>query len=295
MSRVPWTEHPRVIPWRQRWRPVDVGFETLDGFRRHRTGRNAALVAHYGFLSVFPLLLVATTVLGLVLQDRPDLQADIIDSALAQLPLVGQTLATDPSQLTGSVVVLVLGLLAALWASLKAFVILQAALDDVAEVPLDDRPNLAMTRLHALSGLAIIGSAQVVTAFIATFTGVSGVRAVHRVLLVLAALAVNTAVLAGTYRRLCSRPPSWPGVLPGAVVGGVVFAALQVVGTAVVGRAIARASPVYGSFASVIGLLTWLGLHATVALAGAELNRALLTPPTPRCCHPSTEDSPVEG
>lgn len=292
---MPWTEHRHVVAWRRRWRAADVAAEAADGFRRHRTGRNAALVAHYGFLSVFPLLLVATTVLGLVLQDRPELQADIIDSALAQLPLVGQTLATDPSQLTGSVWVLVLGLLAALWASLRAFVILQAALDDIAEVPLDERPNLAMTRLHALSGLAIIGSAQVITAFVTAFTGVGGVRAWQRVMLVVAALAINTAVLAGTYRRLCSRPPSWRGVLPGAVVGGVLFAAFQVVGTAVVGRAIARASPVYGSFASVIGLLTWLGLHATVALAGAELNRALTTPPTPGRRHTSTEDSPVDG
>ena len=61
---------------------INLSFDTLEGYQRHRSGRNAALIAHYGFLSVFPLMLVFTTVLGFVLQDRPDLQEDIIDSAL---------------------------------------------------------------------------------------------------------------------------------------------------------------------------------------------------------------------
>jgi uncharacterized BrkB/YihY/UPF0761 family membrane protein len=67
-------------------------------------------------------------------------------------------------------------------------------------------------------------------------------------------------------------------VLPGAVVGGLAFTALQLVGTQVVARAIANASPVYGTFASVIALTWWLGLHSTIALGGAELNRVLVTP-----------------
>ena len=70
--------------------------------------------------------------------------------------------------------------------------------------------------------------------------------------------------------------------MPGAIVGGVIFAGLQLFGVAIVGRAIANASPVYGTFASVIGLLTWLSLHAWVALGGAELNAALEKTPQPR-------------
>ena len=64
--------------------------------------------------------------------------------------------------------------------------------------------------------------------------------------------------------------------MPGAIVGGVLFTGLEVLGVAIVGRAIARASPVYGTFASVIALLAWLSLHAMIALGGAELNAALI-------------------
>jgi uncharacterized BrkB/YihY/UPF0761 family membrane protein len=58
------------------------------------------------------------------------------------------------------------------------------------------------------------------------------------------------------------------------------------VGVGIVGRSISKASPVYGTFASVIGLLTWLSLHSIIALGGAELNAALTAdgPPHPPDC-----------
>jgi membrane protein len=248
---------------------------TIEGYRRHRSGRNATIVAHFGFLSVFPLLLVATTILGFVLQNRPRLRATIIDSALAQLPFVGETIASDPSRLQGSVVVLVLGLGAALWAGMKAFVALQDALNDVSEVPLDDRPNLLVARLRALLGILIVGVAQVVTAGLTTLVGASGLFGLGKALLLIAALAVNVAVLAASFRWLCSAGRSWRAVVPGAVLGGALFSVLQVIGTVVVGRAVANATPAYGSFATVIGLFTWFGLHSSVAMWCAELNQTL--------------------
>jgi membrane protein len=270
-----WTDHPRVQELRKRSHTADVVVETAEGFRVHRTGRNAALLSHYGFLSVFPLFLVAATVLGFVLHGNPTLQKDILDSALNELPFVGQTIGTNPAALEGSVVVLVLGLATAVWASLRAFVGIQGALDDIAEVPLDDRPNLLFSRLRALRGIAVVGGGQIVTVVLASLAGVATVAVINRVLLVVAAVVVNTGVLAVSYRWLCSQPQTWRDVIRGAITAGVLFAALQVVGATVVQRAIAKASPVYGNFASVIALLSWLSLHALVGLGGAELNRSL--------------------
>ena len=271
---------------RARSRSVDVAVRAAEGFRRHRTGRNAALIAHFGFLSVFPLLLVFTTVLGFVLQTHAKLRDQIIDSAMAQLPFVGQQLATDPSKLHGNAVVLVLGLLASLWAGMKAFVAVHHALDDITERPLDERSNLLITRLRALLGMVYVGGAQIGTAILASLVGVTGVPVIGKVLLLIGTAAINTAVLGLSYRWLCSGKPAWNTLRPGAIVGGVLFAVLQLVGVAVVGREIAHASPVYGTFASVIGLLYWLSLHSVIALGGAELNAALTAdaPPHPPDC-----------
>jgi membrane protein len=271
----PWTRSPRLMTLRRRSRSVDVIMLALEGFQRHRTGRNSALIAHYGFLSVFPLLLVLTTILGFVLQGRRDLRDDILDSALSNLPLVGAQIEDDPASLRGNTIVLIAGLLAALWAGMKAFVAVQAALDDIHEIELARRTSFVRTRVRALGGIVVVGGAQVATAFITSLVGIGDFGLAGRLALVVAAIAINTAVLVATYRWLSSVTDPFRVVLPGALSAGFIFAVLQLLGTAVVGRAIANASPVYGTFASVIGLLTWLSLHAMVALVGAEMNRVL--------------------
>lgn len=247
----------------------------VEGFQRHRSGRSAALIAHYGFLSVFPLMLALTTILGFVLQNRPDLQEDIIDSAIGNLPIIGAQIVDDPTSLRGNTIVLVVGLLAALWAGMKAFVAVQAAFDDIHEIELGHRSSFVRTRLRALVGIVVIGGVEVVTATITSLVGIVDVGLASELALVVGAVVLNTTVLGASYRWLASSTDPWRVVLPGAVGGGLLFAVLQLLGTTIVSRAISNASDVYGTFASVIGLLTWLMLHATIAVVGAELNRVL--------------------
>lgn len=261
-----------MLALRQRHLLADGIVRAADNFRRHRTGRNAALVAHYGFLSIFPLMIVFTTVVGFVLDGHPHLRDTIIDSVLSQVPIIGDTISRNPSSLSGSWTLLIVGLLTVLWAALKAFNVLQMALDDVAEVHIDDRPNAVMVRVRSLLGIAVIGGAQVGAATLSVLVAQSRFDVTSRVLLIIATVAINIAALGATYRYLCSRPPSWRDVVPGAVLGGVGFSIVQYIGTSIVARAIAHASPVYGTFASVIGLMAWLSLHSMIALSGAELN-----------------------
>lgn len=273
--KIPWTQQPRLLTVRRRHAVADLAARIAENFRDHRTSRSATLVAHFAFLSVFPLLLVFTTILGFVLDDQPELRETIVDSAFARIPFVGSQLRDDPSQLEGSTLALVAGLALALWAGLKAFNALQFSLDEVAEVPFHDRPNLFVARLRSLLGIVIVGIAQVGTAVLASYVGVTGVRGLHKLAFALSAVVVNTVVLAASYRWLCSRRQQWRQVAPGAVVAGIAFAALQLAGTAIVGRSIAGATTVYGDFATVIGLMAYLSLHANVAMIGAELNHAL--------------------
>lgn len=271
---------------RVRSRPVDVGVHAVEGFRRHRSGRNATLIAYFGFLSVFPLFLAFTTILGFILQGDSSLRDNILNSTMAQLPFVGQQIATNPNDLHGNVVVLVLGLLGSLWGGMKAFIAVHTALDDVAERPLDERANAVKVRIRALFGILYIGGAQVGATIIASIVGVTGVALISKILLFIGTAAVDAVILLLSYRWLRTDNPSWRSLLPGAIVGGILFAFLQLVGVAIVGRQIAHASPVYGTFASVIGLLSWLSLHAVIALGGAELNAALVAdgPPHPPDC-----------
>src|SRR2546421_542909 len=69
-------------------------------------GNLAALMAYYGFLSLFPLLLALTTVLATVLGSHPDLQRRILNSALTQFPVIGEQIRSNVHSLHGSGVAL---------------------------------------------------------------------------------------------------------------------------------------------------------------------------------------------
>ena len=172
-------------------------------------------------------------------------------------------------------VVLIIGLLTSLWAGMRAFVGLQGSLDDILEIPRDRRSNGAIVRMHALVAIAGVGLSQIGTAILTSIAGLTKIDILGRISLMLISVSVNVFVLGVCYRWMCSRRQTWRNVLPGAVGAGIGFSILQLLTTAVVGRAVANASAIYGTFATVIGLISWLSLHATLALLGAEANAAI--------------------
>ncbi|HQV57318.1 MAG TPA: YihY/virulence factor BrkB family protein [Ilumatobacteraceae bacterium] len=247
----------------------------LDGMRENRVSQNTALIAHFGFLSVFPLMIVATTLLGFILRGKPEWREKLVNSAAEQIPIIGPQLASDPGKLKGNTVVLIIGLLVTLWSGTKAFMAIQNGMDDIDGVPIEGRMGMARGRLRALIGIGIIGAAQVVTVFLTTLTGIVDWFGIGEVLLFIAAVIVNVVVVASIYHWLSTVEALWRTRLPGAIFAGVIFTVLQLIGTTIVQRAISKASNVYGTFATVIAMLTWLSLHALVALIGAQINRVM--------------------
>lgn len=268
-----WTTSDKVMHFRERYRWFDVFAEMMDGWRRHLSGRNASLLAFFSFLSIIPLLLAAVTILGYVLDGNEDLKQRIIDSAAADIPLLGDDV-DELSAIKGSVLGLVVGLGGALWSSTKAFVGLQSALDDTWEVPLDDRAGMPAQRGKALLGLAIIGASQIGSLVIATIVSEAGFPMLGNIAIIAATVAINILVIAAMFRFLTSYSPSWGDVWPGAIIAGVVFTALQHFGPALVKR-FSDGPDAFAVINTVIGLITWLGLIGITVIMCAELNAAL--------------------
>jgi uncharacterized BrkB/YihY/UPF0761 family membrane protein len=269
-----WTTSDRVMAIRAKSGFIDIAVETLDGWTRHLSGRNASLLSFFFFLSIFPLMLAATTILGFVLEGDPGLRERIVDGAAAEIPVLGAQL--KEGTLEGSVWALIIGLLGAIWASTKAFVGLQGALDDVWEVDLAKRAKLPVLRGRAVIGILIIGAAQIGSLVIATIVTAASLPGVGKVFLILATVALNIVVMAAMYRFLTSAKPSWRDVWPGAIMAGVLFSLLQHFGTRIVEQIQENASDTYGNFAIVLGLVTWLSLIAIATLMSAELNAAIV-------------------
>src|SRR3954465_9472329 len=91
---------------RHRWvgMPLAVGYKYADD----QGGFLAALITYYGFVSLFPALLLLVTTLGYVLAGNPSAQQHILDSFVAQLPVVGPQLEQNVSSLHGNPVALLI-------------------------------------------------------------------------------------------------------------------------------------------------------------------------------------------
>lgn len=271
-----WTTSDVVMRQRERFVAVDVIVDTLDGWRRHISGRNATVLSFFGFLSIFPLMLAATTILGLVLQNNKELQERIINGALDSIPVLGPQLQEDPTSLSGSWWVLIVGLAGALWSATKAFNAMQVAQDDIWEISIDHRDPMPKQRLKSLLGLVLIGAAQIGSLVLTTLVNAAGFPVISRLLLMLATIAINITVLAAMFRYLTAAVPQWADVWPGAVVAGISYTLLQYFGAGIVRRISDNAGSTYGPFAVVLALITWLSFLAISALMSAEFNGALM-------------------
>jgi membrane protein len=269
-----WTTGDKVMALRERSHPFDLFAEMMDGWRRHLAGRNASLLAFFSFLSIFPLMLAAVTILGFVVEDDEELRQKIIDSAASEIPVLGKTLADNPESINGSVIALVIGLGGALWASTKAFVGLQGALDDSWEVDVDDRDGLPAQRGKALLGLTIIAASQIGSLVIAGFVSAAGFPAISNAALIGTTVVINIVVIAAMYRFLTSAPVRWRDVWPGAVFAGIVFTGLQHFGTLIVQELADTDNEAKATINTILGLITWLSLIGITVIMCAELNAA---------------------
>jgi membrane protein len=264
--------------------PLAVLYKYVDD----QGGNLAALIAYYSFVSLFPLLLVLSTVLGIVLVGHPELQERVVHSALAQFPVIGDQLG-QPHRIGGGIVGLMIGTLGALYGGLGVAQSLQNAMNTVWAVPRNSRPNPFAARGRSLLLLLTVGAALIGTTVLSGFAGSgSGAVGVGLQSVVLAAsVVINAGAFILAFRISTSRELSVRDVAPGAVAAAVIWQLLQSFGTVYVGHVVNGASATNGVFALVLGLLAFLYVTATAVVLCAEVNavrvdrlhpRALLTP-----------------
>ncbi|HET7066029.1 MAG TPA: YihY/virulence factor BrkB family protein [Nocardioides sp.] len=239
----------------------------------------AATITYYAFIAIFPLLLLGSSILGFVLQSDPGLASRILDSALANFPIVGDQLGR-PGGLKGSVPGVVIGSVAALYGSLGLGQALQNANNVAWAVPRNRRPNPITLRLRSLlllvtTGAAIIGITTVST--LGTDTETFGTRANDTLgwLVRLLTVLVLGTVLTVIFRISTARRDHLVRSAPGAFTTAVLWQALQYAGTVYTDRVIRETSGMNGTFALVLGLIGIIYLASVMGVLGIEVNVVL--------------------
>jgi YihY family inner membrane protein len=259
-------------------------------FRDDRAGNLAALIAYYGFVALFPLLLVLVTVLNIVLRSDPSLQASLVNSAVSQYPVIGPEIQRSLGSLPGAGLPLVIGIALLLLGARGVAGAMQNAMFVVWGIDEQDRPGFLMSQLFGLALVFTIGIGFIVTTSLSGVAGGVGHvinGTVAHIGTVLVSLVLNVGVFWLGFRLATAFRVRWRDVRTGAVIAAVCWQVLQLAGGFVVGHLLRRSSELYGTFGIVLGLLAWLYLEAEVTLYAAEADVVLARHLWPRSILPA--------
>lgn len=250
-------------------------------------GKHAALFAYYGFVSLFPLLLALATIVAYVLQNDPQLQQRLIGAAVAQFPVLGPELRGSIGRIQGSGLGLLVGVLGTLWGGLGITQTAQDAMNAVWNVPRRDRPSFVLRVARSVGALLLTAMALLAATSLAgrgaVVAGLAG-----SIVSLLGSLALNMALVVALFKVLTAADVAARQLVPGAAAAAVAWSVLQAVGVLIVRGQLDRANVLYGVFAVVLVLLSWMLLTGRMLVYAAEINvvlarrlwpRSLLQPP----------------
>jgi membrane protein len=289
-SRTRTTETP-MVGWldrlQRRNRAVGFAVAVVYKYVDDQGGYLAALITYYAFVSLFPALLLLTTVLGVVLVGHPGLQEQIVDSAVAQFPVIGDQLG-HPQGLSGGTLGVVVGVVGALYGGLGVGQAVQNGLDTLWAVPRNDRPDPIRSRIRSLLLLLLLGTGLIASTVLSAVGRASQTFGfISTAGIVVSAVLINSVVCLVAFRVATARDVTYRQIAPGAVAAAVLWQLLQWFGAGYVAHVVKSASATNSVFALVLGLLAFLYLIATTLLLCATANvvaadhlypRALLTP-----------------
>lgn len=235
-------------------------------------GNMVSLIAYRAFFSLFPLLLLMTTIFGYVLAGNEELRQEVVNSTLSQFPIIGDQLKGGTLQ--GSGIALVVGIVGSLLAGLGVILETEATFNRCWGVSKKAEPGFVGSRLRAIALLIVLGGLAVVSTVVsglaaggASFLGGSGKVAGLGI-----ATVLNLLVFGTVFRLLTTDEVETRALVPGVIVATVGWEILQVLGGWFISHEVKNASAVYGTFALVIGLLAWIHLGAMFVVFGAETN-----------------------
>ena len=233
-------------------------------------GREAALMTYYGFLSIFPLLLLGVAVLSRVLADNPELRQRLITATIPAA--LRSTVENSLTALPTSTVPFVIGLIGLLFSGTGVVFSASQTLNNVAAVPRRLRGSFWSRYIRVFGMLAaLLLGAVAVGALTVVVTALPGVPEAERAAAVLGSAVVIFAVLLFGARLLLARPAPVRALWPAAVLGAAAVTLALNLGAPLLARLVTKAGPVYGSFATVAGMFALLYLVNQALVYAAEV------------------------
>lgn len=254
----------------RRWKVTAFLWAVQKKYSDDRGGYLSALISYYGFLSVFPLLLAAFTVVAYVL--RGDGSAlSTLEKHVGSYPIIGPAAQQlQGKTLHGQPLALVIGVLGLIWGAQGLAQAAQFTMEEAWNLPNKSRPGFVPRTGRSFGWYAAFGIGVVASTFIST-VGTWLHWAGGPVLSTLMAVVFDMGLFVVSFWILTPKGIPVRDLIPGAVVAGAFWAVLTGVGVGLV-HLLAHSNSLYGTFAPVLALLAFIYLMARVSILAIEAN-----------------------
>lgn len=247
-------------------------YAVIKKYGQDNGGYQAAILTYYGVLSLFPLLIVFTTLTQLLLKNNASLRMKVAHSVVHYFPIVGNQLQQSIHSPKKAGVELLISLVITFYGARGAASALQYALSLLWDTPRVEQPPF-LKNLSRDIGIIVGGglgfvAAVVLSSYAAVLGGGLGIK-------ILATL-LSTVLLWATFiiilKLAVAGDKPVKTVASGAAIAAVGIQILQTAGTAILAHELEGFHNEYGTFALVIGLFFWLYLQAQVILYAVEVD-----------------------
>ncbi|HEX5395403.1 MAG TPA: YihY/virulence factor BrkB family protein [Candidatus Saccharimonadales bacterium] len=264
----------------QRFKPVAFTAAVIKKYSEDDGGRLAALITYYGFLSLFPLLLVATSLIHILLTNNQELQDRIINGITDYFPSISPALQTSIQGFHSSGLALLLGILFTLYGARGGAAAIRFAFNQIWQVPKKDRLGFPQSIINSFLIIFVGGGGLILAAVLSGYA--AGLNHTHAYKLI--PFAISYGILIGIFYLvfslgISSTEPSRKDLLVSALAAATGAQILQIIGGYLVSHQLQHLSSLYGTFAVVLGLFFWIYLQAQILLlatsAGAVRSKRL--------------------
>ncbi len=236
--------------------------------RDEKLGSQSALFSYYALFAILPLAALAIGILALLLQNHLSLQQSLLKSAFSSFPIVGTDLMKNSKALKLSSTTSIISTLVILYSSLGlSRTAISSIRSSTFNVLINENPLESNVRRLLWTIDVILGS-TLSTYFASIF---------HKFLILgpLVAVAISALMFIAAIRIAIGERAKHFKYIRASIISSVALSTLQVAGAQIISHKITQANAIYGFFAIVIGILSWLYLISYATLASINLEIVL--------------------
>ena len=252
----------------QRWLAQPIG--VIRKYADDRGSAFAGLVTFQVFLGLLPLLVIALTVFGRILENSDSVREAVLESTLVQFPIVGRQIEDNLSGLSVDGWWVWVTLAGLLWTATGMYNSFQLALNQVWNVEGVDRQGFVGRLLRALVLFTLVFAAAIGSQALRGLDVLPATGGLAEVATLVAGSLFAGLLLLGVLRIVVAPAVDWRRLVPAALLAGVAWEVLQRIGSWIVSDRLSQARSLYGAIGLVVVTLFWINLLARSVIIANE-------------------------